>query len=174
MRRHIPFLLIGATLAYGCDTADKTADLRDFVAMTKASSPGRPLEPIPRPAPYRPAAYEATELRSPFSIAAILRAQAAPPRVDNGIRPNLDRPREELEKYALSSLRMVGTIERDTRLALIKVPDGSVQTIQAGNYIGTDYGKVLKIDEDHIELLEIVQDGNGGWVERRNTLALSE
>ena len=170
----IPVALLSALLLCGCEPADNTADLRDFVALTKASSPGRALDPLPQPQPYQPVAYSAQDLKSPFAIASMLKAQAAPPRVDNGIRPDLDRPREELEKYSLGSLKMVGTLERDGRLALIRVPDGTVQTVQVGNFIGTDYGKILQISDNRIELLEIVPDNNGGWVERRNALTLAE
>jgi len=166
--------LIAPLVLSACGSGDSTSDLRDFVAMTKASSPGRALEPLPKPVPYQPVAYEAHDTKSPFAVATLLRAQAAPARVDNGIRPNLTRPREELEKYNLGSLKMVGTLEREVRLGLVRVPDGSVQTVQVGNYMGTDYGKILQITDSRIELLEIVQDGNGGWIERRNALTLTE
>lgn len=173
IRPHAAVVLVALALA-GCEPADNTADLRDFVAMTKASSPGRALDPLPKPVPYQPVAYAAQDLKSPFAVASMLKAQAAPPRIDNGIRPNLDRPREELEKYSLGSLKMVGTLEREGRFALVRVPDGTVQTVQVGNYMGTDYGKILQISESRIELLEIVPDNNGGWVERRNALTLTE
>lgn len=173
IRPHAAVALAALALA-GCEPADNTADLRDFVAMTKASSPGRALDPLPKPVPYQPVAYAAQDLKSPFAVASMLKAQAAPPRIDNGIRPNLDRPREELEKYSLGSLKMVGTLEREGRFALVRVPDGTVQTVQVGNYMGTDYGKILQISESRIELLEIVPDSNGGWVERRNALTLTE
>ena len=41
-----------------------------------------------------------------------------------------------------------------------------------GDYMGMETGKILAIDENKIELLEIVSDGTGGWVERERTVNL--
>jgi len=38
--------------------------------------------------------------------------------------------------------------------------------------MGTDHGEVHIIEEGSIELIEIVPDGTGGWVERARTVAL--
>lgn len=162
--------LAGCLALGGCSEPD-VSDLREFVANTKASAPGKPLPPLPEPPVYHPFTYAAQDLKSPFEVSAFVRTPVAP-KIDNGIRPDLDRPREELEKYALSSLKMVGTIEREGRWALILAPDGSVQPVAPGNHMGADYGKVTAVLDDRVELLEIVPDGQGGWAERRNALSL--
>ena len=41
-----------------------------------------------------------------------------------------------------------------------------------GDYMGTDHGKIQSIDEAEIELIEIVPDGTGSWVERIRTVSL--
>jgi type IV pilus assembly protein PilP len=43
-----------------------------------------------------------------------------------------------------------------------------------GNYLGRNYGKVLDIKEDRLELREIVKDSEGRWEERNASLALAE
>jgi len=55
---------------------------------------------------------------------------------------------------------------------LVRDPNGGVHRVQMGDYMGTDNGKILAIDENGIELLEIVSDGTGGWVERERTVNL--
>jgi type IV pilus assembly protein PilP len=46
--------------------------------------------------------------------------------------------------------------------------------VQIGNYIGRNFGKILDIQEDRIDLREIVKDGDGRWEERQASLALLE
>ncbi len=93
----------------------------------------------------------------------------------SGIRPDVNRPREALEEYPLDSLRMVGTLEQGGQMwALVRAEDGTIHRVQPGNYVGQNYGRITRITESKIELVEIVPDGLGGWMERPATLALSE
>jgi type IV pilus assembly protein PilP len=46
--------------------------------------------------------------------------------------------------------------------------------VQIGNYLGRNFGKILNIQEDKIELREIVKDADGRWEERQASLALLE
>jgi type IV pilus assembly protein PilP len=69
---------------------------------------------------------------------------------------------------------MVGTLEQSGRTyGLIKDADGGVHRVQRGDYMGTDHGKIQSIDETEIELIEIVPDGTGSWVERARTVNLA-
>ncbi|HXH03324.1 MAG TPA: pilus assembly protein PilP [Candidatus Competibacteraceae bacterium] len=168
-------LLVGVA---GC-SEPQLQDLQQFVAATKASASGKPLEPLPKVEPYKPFLYEAQGLRNPFAVAEFVKeAEAAElAAIDNGIRPDPNRPREELEKFALGSLVMVGTfkeINQDTLWALIKAPDGIVHRVRPGNYLGGDHGKILSITEQRIDLREIVPDGEGRWKERDAFLSLAE
>ena len=170
--------LLIAPLA-GCLEND-LSDLERFVAETKQNVVGKPLGPLPVVEPYQPFYYEATPLKDPFSVSffvldALTRQE---PIVDTGIRPDLDRPKEELEKYALGSLDMVGTFrdfDGEALWALIKAPDGIVHRVRKGNYLGESFGEILNITEDKIEIIEIVPDSQaGGWKERENFLSLAQ
>jgi len=156
-------------------------DLRQFVAAKKASSPGKPLEPLPKVEPYTPFEYTAEGLKDPFATSAFVQEAVVepPPPIDNGIRPDADRPREELEKYALGSLAMVGSFqnteyEEGNIWALIKAPDGIIHRVKEGNYLGANHGQIILITEQRIDLQEIVPDGNRGWREREAFLSLAE
>ena len=175
--RAVPLYTAIALLA-GCGQADRQ-DLQKFVADQKAASPGMKLEPLPEIEPYQPSAYNAQGLKDPFVPSTFARQQQIfveqPEVIDTGIRPDPNRIREELEKYTLASLKMLGVIRKQEGdlWALIKAPDGIVYRVQKGNYMGIDHGKITAITEQRIELAEIVADGNH-WIERDAFLALTE
>jgi type IV pilus assembly protein PilP len=69
---------------------------------------------------------------------------------------------------------MLGTISqnRDT-FALVKAGP-NLYRVRKGNYMGLNFGVVTGIDEAQINLKELVQDGQGEWVERTSALQLLE
>jgi len=40
--------------------------------------------------------------------------------------------------------------------------------------MGQNYGRINAISDDHIDLTELVSNGNGGWMERPASIALGE
>jgi type IV pilus assembly protein PilP len=69
----------------------------------------------------------------------------------------------------------VGTVVMKSGLwGLIKASDGTIHRVRVGNYIGKNYGKIIRISNDKIELTEIVPDKPGSWREQSASLALSE
>ncbi|MEJ2755668.1 MAG: pilus assembly protein PilP, partial [Gammaproteobacteria bacterium] len=40
------------------------------------------------------------------------------------------------------------------------------------NYMGRNHGKILHVSPGKIDLVELVPDGQGGWVERPRTMTL--
>ena len=172
-------VLLLAILGLSACTEPVTTDLQQFVAATKASAAGRPPEPLPKVEPYKPFLYEVQGERNPFAVSEFVKdAEAAElARIDTGIRPDIDRPKEELEKFALGSLVMVGTFKeenQETLWALVKAPDGIIRRVQSGNHMGTDYGKVVNITDRRIDLREIVPEGDRGWKERDNFLSMGK
>jgi type IV pilus assembly protein PilP len=70
---------------------------------------------------------------------------------------------------------MVGTITiDDVQYALIMDNETVVHQVREGNYMGQNHGQVLDVQSNQVEVREIVQDGRGGWVERRVTVAMAE
>ena len=157
------------------------ADLRKIVAEIK-TRPGTAIEELPPIQPYVVYTYPcdgAIQCVDPFEPFYL-----EPPRPpdggdtaisDNGISPDFDRNREELESYPLDALRMMGTLEKGEQFwAILRDPDTIIHRVQVGNFIGQNNGKITGISEDRIELLEIIPDGRGGWEERNAELALAE
>ena len=113
--------------------------------------------------------YAAQDLRDPFSDA------WANPDGGSGLRPDPNRRKEPLEQYPLDSLDMVGTIGAGGGLvALVMAPDRVTHRIRPGAYLGQSDGRVTSIAEDKIELVELVPDGAGGWLERPASIALED
>jgi type IV pilus assembly protein PilP len=43
-----------------------------------------------------------------------------------------------------------------------------------GDYIGTQWGRIERIEEAHVELVEIVSNGGGGWLRRPRTIEMNQ
>ena len=70
---------------------------------------------------------------------------------------------------------MVGTLEQGSdHWGIILSRDGTVYRIQVGNYMGQNYGKIIAILEDRVELEERSRDSRGKWQIRDASLALAE
>ena len=131
-----------------------------------------PIEPAPDFVPVETFNYAAHSLKSPFlpsSLAAELKIMAG-----KRVYPNLNRQPQPLESYALETLNMKGSMRNQfgQTLALIQTPDGEVERIQRGSYMGLNHGRVVNITPTQIDLIEIIPDGREGYVERPRSLIL--
>jgi type IV pilus assembly protein PilP len=167
----IAFLSLFSLVLGGCSSSDSHQDLKDFVEEMKRRPPGTIKEP-PKIEPYETFTYDAYRLRSPFDRPVSAEVQQQIVSSSSNVKPDLSRQKERLEQYDLSTLSMVGTLTKDGALwALVSDPDGSIERIRRGNFIGKNHGKVTRLSENKIELLEIVASGDG-WLERPNILEL--
>ncbi|MEX0617479.1 MAG: pilus assembly protein PilP [Pseudohongiellaceae bacterium] len=154
-----------------CSRSNNMQDLQQFVAEVK-SRPGAEVEPVPQFEPYEAFSYSAASFRSPFERPIVVELDETAT-ISQNVEPDLDRPREALEEFNLSELRMVGMMMRDNDYsALVQDETGTVHRIRAGNYLGRNHGRVHTITDTRMELTEIVPSGDGGWVERPQTLTL--
>jgi len=172
IRAGLPVTLLASVLLTGC-FGSGNSDLRQFIETTKASD-GLPVEPAPEVPVVEGYAYMAGKegLRSPFVFA---EEELEEEFTDTGIRPDTTRPKEELEAFSLDTLRMVGTLsQNDVTFALIQAKDGTVHRVRQGNYMGKNYGRITGVFLDRIELVEIVPDRMGNFVERQAAIALEE
>ncbi len=149
-------------------TPGNAPNLENWVADVRAR-PAPPLEPLPVMQQFETFEYAAQDIRDPFSDA------WNNPDSGSGLRPDPDRRKEPLEQYPLDSLDMVGTIGGGAGLvALVMAPDKVTHRIRPGMYLGQSDGRVTTVREDRIELVELVPDGAGGWLERPAALALDD
>ena len=149
---------------------DSTVDLSAYVQEVKTRQKSR-IPPLPKPQEFRIFSYDDSTIRNPFE--ATVEVQALD--TNNGLKPDMARNRDVLEQYALGSLKMMGSLEKNGQLwALVRASDGTLYRTTVGKHLGKNNGRILKITESQIELKEIVPDGLGGWIERISTLAASE
>jgi len=149
----------------GCTRGD--ADLRDWVAREKAQK-GSPIPPLPVLKTFETFEYTDQGLRDPFSPS----LEELPS--SNGPQPD-KHPKEPLEAYALDSLRMVGSLGAGASIeGLIKDTEGTVHRVHRGNYMGQNNGKIVAINETKVDLVELIPNGTGGWMERHASIALPE
>jgi type IV pilus assembly protein PilP len=150
-----------------CSSADD--ELTRFIEDTK-KEPGGRVEPLPEVKPYQTFVYSVASQRSPFLPGSPGGAAGAP-----GVRPDVKRNREFLEQYSLDTLKMVGTLKLGGQnFGLVQTKEGLVHRVLSGNYLGTNDGKVIDISPSKIQVIEIVPDGLGGYMERAAALALNE
>lgn len=149
-----------------CSSRD--SELEEFIAATM-KEPGGRVEPLPEVKPYESFTYTAQTLRSPFMPGGSGSSSAS------SVRPDIKRNREFLEQFSLDTMRMVGTLKLGGRTyGLVQTKDGIVHRVLPGNYMGQAEGKVTDIAASKIDLVEIVPDGLGGYMERPASLALNE
>jgi type IV pilus assembly protein PilP len=167
-------LLLLFSLLSACGVTSGTADLNKFVDDVM-SQPRGIIEPLPVFEPYEAFSYSATGLRSPFDLPVDLDKVVKQTTADSDIRPDLNRIKEQLEQYSFGSLSMVGTIKReeDQLWALISVPDSGIHKVKEGYFVGQNHGKVIRVSQQRIDIIEIVPNGVGGWLERPRSLVLA-
>jgi type IV pilus assembly protein PilP len=162
-------VLFISMLLLGCTEGDMR-DLHRFVKEAHKDRKPR-VEPLPRIRPYESYSYTATNLTDPFSRGNLLKRKPTTP--GSGLSPDLDRRKEPLEQYPLDSLRMVGTLSRGAASwAVIHAPDGTIHRAGTGNYVGQNFGKIMTIADEKLDIKEIVQGPGGNWVERDTTIAI--
>ena len=147
-------------------------DLNEYIDEVKRR-PGSRIEPLPEITPYEVFIYiaDAESVRSPF-------VPDTPQATSSGVggaRPDLERSREFLEGFPLDTLRMVGTLDiSETMYALVQTSDGLIHRVIPGNYLGQNDGRITGISESEVELVEIISDGIGGYIERDASISLSD
>ncbi len=166
--RILPVLAALLVLA-GCTRG--TSDLRDWVDQEKHKK-GAPIPPLPVIKTFETFQYNDQGRRDPFSPST---AELQQGNANSGPRPDENRSKEPLEMFALDSLKMVGTVGGGTGIeVLVKDPGGVIHRVHRNEYMGQNYGRITAIGDDHIDLVELVSNGNGGWMERPASIALSE
>lgn len=90
---------------------------------------------------------------------------------EKSLRPDLDGPGSWgplQDTVLLEDLELVETkIQNGQWHAYVHDPSGHTHDIMAGDFMGENTGRVLDIREDILVIIQIVQDGQGGYIEAR-------
>ena len=161
-------LLLGACGRSVTSGPEDPSNLQKWVAEVQ-KRPAPALDPLPVMQQFETFEYAAQGLRDPFSNA------FADEGTGSGPRPDPNRRKELLEQFPLDSLDMVGTIGTGaSQVALVTAPDKVTYRVRPGNYMGLNDGRVTAVLEDRIDMVELVPDGAGGWLERQAKIALED
>jgi type IV pilus assembly protein PilP len=165
---HNALLLVCVLSLGGC--AGNISDVQTEVARIKALEPP-PLDPLPVIKTFETFTYVPNERRDPFTTDVEEDAEVA---TQSGPRPNPERRKELLEGFPLDSLDMVGTIGGGATglVALVKDPEGTIHRVSAGNYLGENDGRIVGVNEEGINLVELISNGIGGFMERKASISL--
>ena len=165
----------GMVLA-GCGSSGGE-ELQEWMAQQRAQTKPK-VDPIPEPKKFTPQAYTQEATTDPFSNLKLTQAlkRESSQATSNAalVAPELARRKEPLESFPLDAMNMVGSLRKEgLPVALVKV-DNLLYQVRPGNYLGQNFGKILKVGETEVVLREIVQDATGEWIERPATLQLQE
>jgi len=164
--------ILAVLLLGGCGSSSDVADLDAYMEEVRAR-PKSNVEPIPRFAPYQAFTYEAASQRSPFQppIKIDLANRQKGSRL---VKPDPARVKQFLEGYSIDDFEMVGSLGNDTGKFVLMRGAGGVHRMKVGDYLGRNEGRIVSISDSQVDVVEIVPDGEGGWLERPRVISLKE
>jgi len=154
----------------GCTT--DMSEVEQFVEAAKAKK-GRPIEPIPQYKEFKHYAYNASYVRSPFEAPQQELTLDIVSESRDCLQPDVTRRKTMLEAFGLDNLVMRGSLGQSNNLwALIETGTGEIFRVRKGHYLGLFHGQITNISDQQVDMIEVVPDGAGCWIERNNSIAL--
>ena len=165
-------IIILLMILSGC--FDSTVDLEQHIANVKANTSGS-IEPIPKMAVFDHVDYSVKTLRSPFDKPERAIIEEKIQQVKGCLSPDPRRKKQPLEKFALSDLSMKGILG-DGKLmwALIQASDATLHRVATGYYVGLYNGRISAVEPHQINVIELIPDGSGCWVERETIVTMTK
>ena len=166
--------LLAALLAGLAGCEGETQELQAWMDQQRREVRPR-VQPLAAPKKFDPVPYANAQLIDPFSAQKLSVALKQETRQTSSLlSAELNRRKEPLEAFALDMMAMVGSVSKAGRpVALLRV-ESLLYQVKVGDYVGQNYGRIVKISETEVSLREIVQDAAGEWTERPATLQLQE
>ncbi|SDZ13615.1 pilus assembly protein PilP [Pseudomonas sp. NFIX28] len=171
-RLHCVLLALTCVELAACGGADDFSDLDAYMNEMRLRPPGE-IEPMPAFGSYPTFTYNAAPLRSPFQPA--VRVDLAGRRAGSpGVKPDPNRAKHYLEGFSIEQFEMVGTLSNASGFFALLRGAGGVHRLKVGDYLGRNDGRIVAISDSQVDVVEIVPDGAGGWLERPRTIPLKE
>lgn len=170
------FITVLSVVLAGCgSTGDE--ELRGWMADLRVTTKPR-VTPLVEPKQFLPQVYSVGVSIEPFNSVKLTQAlrRESTQSASNAalIAPEMARRKEPLEAYPLDAMAMVGSLDKKgSSTALLKV-DKLLYQVRVGNYIGQNYGRIVRVTDSAVQIREIVQDPTGDWIERSASLELQE
>ena len=169
------FLVVWILGLAGCNQG---ADLTDLESFTENAFKDHvpEVDPLPALKPQAVFIYTASSLSDPFD-ASNLKEKIEEEGLDfsGEDAPDRNRRREPLEAFPIDALKLVGVLEQDGQnWAVIRAPDSTVHRVKQGNYMGTNYGEIVAVNESTVDVNELVRNPVGRWERKPASLLLVE
>ncbi|AWY42382.1 pilus assembly protein PilP [Pseudomonas putida] len=166
------FMVATLAILAGCGGGDDFSDLDAYMNEMRLRAPGK-IEPTPTFRSYPTFTYNAANLRSPFSRQ--VRVDLAGQRHGSrNVKPDPSRVKQYLEGFNIEQFEMVGTISNASGSFALLRGAGGVHRLKVGDYLGRNDGRIVAINATQVDVVEIVPDGEGAWLERPRTIPLKE
>ena len=161
-------LLVAGLSLVGCQKY--TDDISVFCETQLKQSPS-PIEPLPEVTNFVAMEFEPKTDRMPFVLPKPEIAMVQHVKQLNCEQPDRERAIEELEQFALDNLFMKGTLVHEGKLkALVQTAEGDLVRVVPGMHMGFNFGKVIRVAPDVVEVEEFISDGKGCWDKRTTRL----
>ena len=164
--KHFIIGAIASLLLCACSSSED--ELTRYIHDIKSRPPNpRRIEPIPEFKSLAKFVFPADDKRrSPFK-------PIQPESQTDFNSPNTNRPKQPLEAFPLDALKFVGILIQGSSIwALISQPGGLVTRVRVGDYMGKNFGQIILIKENKIDVEETVQLG-GRWEKKHFSLNLN-
>jgi len=174
-RRIRALVVVGlSTMLSACGQGGDISDLRDFTENAfKDHTPE--VDPLPALQPQAIFIYTASALTDPFDRENLKEKIEEVPTSGGADAPDRSRRKEPLEAFPIDALKMVGLLNQDgENWAVVRAPDNTVHRVRRGNYMGVNYGEILAVNDNTVEVSELVRNPVGQWERKEASLILVE
>lgn len=141
-------------------------ELQHWMAATRAAKVPPP-EPLPDVTPYVPREYGGRSAPEPFAQTKIGELNKT-----MSESPEAGRRHEPLEDYPLENFKMLGMMRKHGETYGVVRVDNKIHHVKVGQYLGQNYGRVVRISDQEIVLRELVREGVTDWKEKMTSLKL--
>jgi len=153
---------------------DDPSELKAYMAKVQTETSNE-IEPMPAVPQFNHFDYSAQSERSPFVAPKPEAIQEKLQQMTGCLSPDPRRRKQPLEKYSLADLSMRGTLgELGITWALVQASDDSLHRVAVGGYMGLYHGRITRVGQDGITLIELIPDGAGCWIERESVVSIVE
>jgi type IV pilus assembly protein PilP len=148
-----------------------SSDLQAWMEETRRNT-AQKVDSVPPPKRFEPFRYAASEQVDPFNLSRMKGVALSAGRVAGTLQPDTNRRREPLEAMPLDSLKMVGNLRQGPNTVALLQAETMLYPVRVGNYVGQNFGQIIRISDNEVAIKELVQDAAGDWVQRDTTLQL--
>lgn len=157
-------MVLGLVVLAACGSGQP--DLSQWMQQQKkqAAISVKPLDP---PRLHIAQSYVQQAAMDPYAAPRLLQALrrdiSSPGLLELGVDAEFRRKKEPLELFPLENITFVGKLEQTGKsIAMVNV-DKHIHRVVVGQYVGQNFGRIIKINDGSLTVRELIQDATGEW-----------